>query len=363
MDETIERSLDGTCRDQKGIVGLSVSGSSAASCGEPGDPILRIENVSVEFKARGGRVRVVDGVDLVLERGRTLAVVGESGSGKTVTALSILQLLTSTASTSGAVYLEKEDLLALDRRAINKVRGKQVAMIFQEPRRSLDPAFPVGKQIAEVARRHLGLSRSASMGRAVDLLARVGISSPRQRAKDYPHEFSGGMCQRVMIAMALVATPKILIADEPTTALDVTMQALVLDLLRELQEEFGLTVLFITHDLAVAAEVSDRVAVMYAGQVVEVAPSAEIFNHPSHPYTEGLLASLPQNHARDERLGSIRGAVPPPHALPGGCRFHPRCLYADPRCTAGVVELAALPAGDQHARCVRADELELRGVR
>ena len=241
------------------------------------------------------------------------------------------------------------------------VRGNDVAMVFQEPMTSLDPAFTVGDQIAEVVRRHQGLGRRAAWGRAVDMLGLVGIPRPAQRARDYPHAFSGGMRQRAMIAIALACDPRVLIADEPTTALDVTTQAQILELLRELQARFGMAVVFVTHDLGVVADVCDRVAVMYAGEVIETAAVDDLFYRPQHPYTEGLLGCMPQEHQR-ERLRTIPGVVPPPQAFPAGCRFHPRCGYCEPgRCTTGRPELA--PSAFGHAsRCVRAGELLLRGV-
>jgi oligopeptide/dipeptide ABC transporter ATP-binding protein len=233
-------------------------------------------------------------------------------------------------------------------------------MIFQEPRRSLDPAFTVGDQIAETARRHLGLSRRAATQRAAAMLDRVGIPDAAKRAREYPHMFSGGMCQRVMIALALVTSPKLLIADEPTTALDPTVQARVLELLRDLQEQFGLAIVFITHDLGVVAEMSDELAVMYAGQVVEQGTTAEIFRRPLHPYTEGLLKSLPQQQGHRDRLVSIRGTVPSPFEWTSGCRFAPRCDYADVGCQENAPEVVTL--GERRHRCRRAADVTLVGL-
>jgi peptide/nickel transport system ATP-binding protein len=238
-------------------------------------------------------------------------------------------------------------------------------MIFQEARRSLDPAFTVGDQIAETARAHLGLSRRDAWRKAVEMLDRVGIGSADRRAREYPHQFSGGMAQRVMLAIALCCSPKVLIADEPTTALDVTVQAQVLDLIRDLQADMGLAVLFISHDLGVVAEMCDRVAVMYAGHIVEQAPALDLFLHPRHPYTAALLESIPNAAVGEGRMAAIPGMVPPAHAWPDGCRFHPRCAHATERCSAEAPALAAAGGtnGDgREARCLRADELALEGV-
>jgi peptide/nickel transport system ATP-binding protein len=326
-------------------------------------PALEVRGLTVEFDTEAGVAEVVRQVDLTLERGQTLGVVGESGSGKTVTALSILGLIRRPSGriTSGSVLLGDRDLLTLSRDELRDVRGKDVSMIFQEPRRSLDPAFKVGAQIAEVARRHLRLSRRDAWRRAVEMLDLVQIPHASARAHEYPHSFSGGMCQRVMLALALVGEPQVLIADEPTTALDVTVQSQVLALLESLQEQLGLAIMFITHDLGVVAEICDRVSVMYAGQVVEDAPVAELFQDPKHPYTEGLLASLPQAQVDARRLGAIPGVVPAAHSWPAGCRFNPRCRYAIDACRAEMPELDPV-ALDHHARCVRAAELTLRGV-
>jgi oligopeptide/dipeptide ABC transporter ATP-binding protein len=323
------------------------------------DPLLRISGLTVDFTTDAGVAHVLSDVNLELARGETLGVVGESGSGKTVTALSILGLL-GRSRTSGRIDFLGRNLLELSPKQLRQVRGKEIAMIFQEPRRSLDPAFTVGIQVAEVARRHLGLSRKDAWRRAVDTLDRVGIPSAEKRAHEYPHTFSGGMCQRVMLALAVVTSPQVLIADEATTALDVTVQARVLDLLRELQDEMGLAMLFITHDLAVVAEMSDHLAVMYGGQVVERGRTADVFRRPNHPYTEGLLASLPQRCEPGDALGSIPGQVPSPHAWPHGCRFAPRCPYAMTECTAAGPDLRAVDG--RCVRCVRAEDLKLRGV-
>jgi oligopeptide/dipeptide ABC transporter ATP-binding protein len=325
--------------------------------------VLTVEGLTVELPTEQGPAMVVEGVDFKLEQGRTLGLVGESGSGKTVTALAVMGLMRSPlAKVTGIVRYGDRNLLELDAAALREVQGRHLAMIFQEPRRSLDPAFTVGEQIAEVARRHLKLSRRAARARAVEMLDIVGISQPAKRSREYPHTFSGGMCQRVMLAVALAAEPQVLIADEPTTALDVTVQALVLELLRDLGARMGLAILFITHDLAVVAEMCDAVGVMYAGQVVEYAPVRELFRQPRHPYTEGLLNSLPQLQDRTGALGAIPGAVPPPYSWPTGCRFHPRCQYAVEACAVTKPALEVAGSGGS-ARCIRVGEITLKGLR
>jgi oligopeptide/dipeptide ABC transporter ATP-binding protein len=287
-----------------------------------------------------------------------LGLVGESGCGKTVTSLSILRLVPSPPGrvTAGAIRFAGRDLLGLAFRELRHVRGGEIAMVFQDPMASLNPAFTVGNQLIEAQRLHRAVSRVAARARAEELLARVGIPDPGRRLDEHPHQFSGGMRQRVMIAMALANEPRLLIADEPTTALDVTTQAEVLDLLRSLQRELGMAVLFVTHDLGVVADFCDRLAVMYAGQIVETGRVDDVFAAPRHPYTEGLLASVPEPGV-DRRLVAIPGTVPNPGAFPIGCRFHPRCRYAEDRCATDPV---ALTAG---ARCVRCHELVLEGAR
>src|SRR5690606_5991056 len=258
-------------------------------------------------------------------------IVGESGSGKSVTALSVMGLIRSRGGriTGGSVRLAGTELVGMPERTLNRIRGKDVGFVFQEPMSSLNPAFTVGEQIAEVVRRHRGMNRKAAWARAVEMLDRVGIASAATRAEDYPHHFSGGMRQRVMIALALACDPKLLIADEPTTALDVTIQARTLELLKGLQRDKGMAVLFITHDLGVVADIADDVAVMYASQVVEHAPVRTLFSDPRHPYTAGLLAAMPQSALENSTpLVGIPGVVPQPHRLPPGCRFHPRCAHA-----------------------------------
>ena len=326
-------------------------------------PLLAVEDLRVSFGTDVGPVTVVDGVTFSIQPGETLALVGESGSGKSVTAMAIIGLLRHSNGriTGGSVRFDGRELTTLPEKQLRTMRGSSISMIFQEPRRSLDPAFSVGSQIAEVAARHLDLSRRDARRRAIEMLDRVGIPAAAQRFGDYPHEFSGGMCQRVMLAMALVANPRLLIADEPTTALDVTVQARVLRLLGDLQQEMGLSILLITHDLGVVAETCDRVAVMYAGQIVEEAAAETLLRSPRHPYSEGLLASLPQFLDPGQRLVAISGSVPIPGSWPQGCRFHPRCDYAVDACREAIPELA-LKVDGHHDRCFRADELSLPGV-
>lgn len=302
---------------------------------QAGDDVLRIEGLSIEFRTEHGWVRVVDGVDLRVGQGQTVGLVGESGSGKTVTSLAVMGLLPRDDSRipNGSIRLAGRELVGLSETELADIRGAEVAMIFQEPRRSLDPAFTVGDQIAEVFRRHRGLSRKAAMAEAARMLDAVGIADARRRINDYPHQFSGGMCQRVMLAMALACEPKLLIADEPTTALDVTVQAEMLALMNELQAETGVSILFITHDLAVVATVCERVMVMYGGRIVESGPVETVFTQPRHPYTRGLLqASDVRSLADDGRLRTIPGTVPAAGRFPDGCVFRDRCPKADSRC-------------------------------
>jgi oligopeptide/dipeptide ABC transporter ATP-binding protein len=292
-----------------------------------------VYGLRTQFASERGEVRAVDGVDLALERGRTLGIVGESGCGKSVTALSIMGLVAQPPGrVAGEVLLEGEDLLKAPARRLRDLRGDQLSMIFQEPMTSLNPAFPVGEQIAEALLRHRSLTRKEAQEKAVEMLRKVRIPSPERRARDYPHQLSGGMRQRVMIAMALACNPKLLIADEPTTALDVTIQAQILELMRLLRAELGTAIILITHDLGVIAELADDVAVMYAGKVVERCPVGRLFSEPQHPYTVGLLGSIPRLHLEQERLSAIEGIVPDAAAFPPGCRFHPRCPFAVDQC-------------------------------
>lgn len=329
----------------------------------PPDDTLRIQNLSVEFHTDHGWTRVVDGVDLRVPTGTTVGLVGESGSGKTVTSLAAMGLLPKgNARVSGSIQLLGRELVGLPEKELADVRGADVSMVFQEPRRSLSPAFTVGDQIAEVVRRHEGASRKESVRRAVEMLDRVGIADAARRSGAYPHEFSGGMCQRVMLAIAMVCKPKLLIADEPTTALDVTVQKEMLGLMKELQNEFDVSILFITHDLGVVSEMCDVVNVMYAGQVVESTGIDDLFENPLHPYAEGLLDAIPDPLSQGTRLKAIPGAVPAPWDWPTSCRFHDRCAYAvEGRCNSVPVPLEMRP-DSRAVRCIRDGELELRGI-
>ena len=294
--------------------------------------LLDIRDLRVEFPTDEGRFAAVDGVSLSVAPGEFVGVVGESGSGKSVTALAAMRLIDPPARVSGAIAFAGRDLLALPERAMRAVRGKDMAMIFQEPMSSLNPTFTAGEQIAEAVSLHEGASPREARARALDMMRQVGIPDPERRLDGYPHEMSGGMRQRVMIAMALACRPKLLIADEPTTALDVTIQAQILELLSDLRDRFGLAVLLITHDLGVVAEHVDRVVVMYAGRVVETAPTPGLFSAPMHPYTRGLLDSIPKLDEEREFLPAIEGVVPMPGRMPPGCRFEPRCRLRRPEC-------------------------------
>ena len=320
------------------------------------DPVLRVHDLKTYFVTdRGsGTARAVDGVSFELYPGETLGIVGESGCGKTVMSLSILRLIPEPPGhilPGSYVEFEHRNLLTLPPRELRAVRGNRIAMVFQEPMTSLNPVLPIGHQVAEAALVHRQLSRSAARARAIELLRLVGIPDPDTRVDDYPHQLSGGMRQRVMIAMALMCHPQILIADEPTTALDVTIQAQILDLLSRLRRELNMAVLLITHDLGVVAGSADRVIVMYAGQVVETATTRQLFAAPRHPYTEGLLASIPRLDEERERLHSIPGSVPPATAWPAGCRFHPRCPYAWDKCRTEEPPLLDTGTAGHSARC------------
>ena len=310
-------------------------------------PLLEVRDLRTEFATDEGRFAAVDGVSFTIDRGETVGLVGESGSGKSVTSLSILRLVPSPPGriAGGQILFEGQDLLRLSEARMRRIRGNRIAMIFQEPMTSLNPVYPVGAQIAESLRLHQRLPRREAFARAVELLRLVGIPDPETRARQYPHQMSGGMRQRVMIAMAVSCNPQLLIADEPTTALDVTVQAQILDLMKSLRRRTGTAILLITHDLGVIADMADRVLVMYAGKIVEVAGVDELFARPLHPYTEGLLASLPQLHRRRQRLHVIPGQVPNPARLPGGCRFHPRCPHASDLCRRQEPQLRPAGAG------------------
>jgi oligopeptide transport system ATP-binding protein len=317
-------------------------------------PVLSVVDLAVEFPSPEGVVRAVDGVSFSVMAGETLAILGESGSGKSVTAQAAMGLIPATA---GQVYLDGVEVLALSEDDRRRLRGSRIAMIFQDPLSALNPVFPVGFQIAEMFRVHRGMRRKEANARAVELLERVRIPSARQRAGEYPHQFSGGMRQRVMIAMALALDPAVLIADEPTTALDVTVQAQILDLLDQLRVETGMGVVLITHDLGVAAEVADQVAVMYAGRIVETGAAEDVLTSPRHPYTAGLLASLPTEGQAERRLEPIRGAPPSLSRVPVGCAFHPRCPHMAPVCVEAVPPLLVVGDGARRSACVRVEEV------
>ncbi len=312
------------------------------------DPILEIQNLHTFFQTDEGVVKAVSGVTYSIQRGRTLGVVGESGCGKSVTAMSILRLNPEppTMYPEGRILFEGKNLLELSEREMRSIRGNEIAMIFQEPMTSLNPVYTVGDQIGETLRLHRGMSKVEAHKYAIKMLAKVGIPSPEQRVDEYPHQMSGGMKQRVMIAMSLACDPKMVIADEPTTALDVTIQAQILDLLRSMQKELGMSILLITHDLGVVAEMSDDVVVMYASKIVERATTKVLFKDPRHPYTFGLFQSLPEMHdARDARLAEIPGTVPNPLNFPSGCKFRTRCFKAHDRCTNEEPELREIEPG------------------
>ena len=320
--------------------------------------LLAVEDLAVSFQTTRGRLNVLDGVGFSIAKGEVLGVVGESGSGKSVTALAIMRLLGEQGSIDrGRVVLEGRDLAALGEREMLSIRGRDMAMIFQEPMTSLNPVYTVGFQIAEVLVAHLGLSRAEAMARAVDQMKAVAIPAAEDRVRHYPHQMSGGMRQRVMIAMAMACSPRLLIADEPTTALDVTIQAQILDLMRALRRRTQAAIMLITHDMGVIAALADRVIVMYAGEVVEEAPVEALFAMPLHPYTRLLRRSIPSAREKRPRLHVIPGAMASPAALPTGCRFHPRCPDAIDRCRRDRPALET--AGDRRrVRCFRAHEVD-----
>ena len=315
------------------------------------DPLLAVDDLVTTFSTEEGLVTPVDGVSFTVERGETVGVVGESGCGKSVTSLSILRLVPSPPGriAQGRILFEGQDLLTLSEREMRAIRGRDIAMIFQEPMTSLNPVFTCGDQILEALRRHQKVSAAEARNQALELLRLVGIPLPEQRLGAYPHQLSGGMRQRIMIAMALCCHPRLLIADEPTTALDVTIQAQILDLLRHLKRQLSMAVLLITHDLGVVAETAERVVVMYAGKVVEEAPVRTLFHAPRHPYTEGLLRSIPRLDERRESLPVIEGMVPNLLDLPSGCRFHPRCPRAERRCREEAPALRSFGEGHRVA--------------
>jgi peptide/nickel transport system ATP-binding protein len=315
-------------------------------------PLLEVADLSVRFDTDSGTVHAVDRMSFSLAASEVLGIVGESGCGKSVTAMSLLRLLPETASISGRARFDGDDLLGASSRRLRRIRGNEIGFVFQEPMTSLNPVFTVGRQITETLRTHRGLSRSAARKRAIELLDLVHIPAPERRVREYPHQLSGGMRQRVMIAMAVACDPKILIADEPTTALDVTIQAGILDLMRELRERLGTAIILITHNLGVVADIADRVVVMYAGRKAEEAPVHELFARPQHPYTIGLLGAIPLPGAasKQDRLREIPGRVPSLAELPDHCAFAPRCPRADDLTRSEVPPLRAVGPG-HHVAC------------
>jgi peptide/nickel transport system permease protein len=331
---------------------------------KPSDAVLEVVDLQVRFPRPGSSepMTMLEGISFSLKAGQTLGLVGESGSGKSMTAWSIMGLVPPPGQVSrGSIRLEGRELLNLSEDQLQPIRGNQIGMIFQEPIAALDPAFTVGEQLAEVLQTHQQMNKTQAWERAAALVEKVGVPEPGKRLHDYPHQFSGGMAQRVVIARALACGPKVLIADEPTTALDVSIQAQVLDLLHSLQDQMGLAILFITHNLGLVADICDRAAVMYAGQIVEVGEVEELMLRPKHPYTAALLNAMPENQPGESELASIPGQVPPPWDWPPGCRFHPRCGFAQEGCRSGQIELRELAEGHQ-VRCLRVGELNLVGA-
>ena len=319
---------------------------------EPAAPLVRLRNLTVRFISRDATASAVNGVDLDVAAGETLCILGESGSGKSVTLRALMKLLPRQAVVEGEIEVAGRNVQAMNEGQLQDFRGSTVAMIFQEPMTALDPVFTIGTQIAETVRRHEGIARNAAMARALDLLELVQIPSAKRRLDAYPHELSGGLRQRAMIAVALACRPKLLLADEPTTALDATVQIQVLLLLRELQERLGMGMIFVTHDLGVAGEIADRVAVMYAGRVVEEGPVAAVMKRPLHPYPQGLLGATVHGGMRGRRLTTIPGAPPSLENLPPGCAFAPRCALAEAACIVAVPE-ARQHGADRMARCIK----------
>jgi peptide/nickel transport system ATP-binding protein len=311
--------------------------------------ILEVKNLKTRFKTDNGTVAVVDGVDFMIKAGETLGIVGESGCGKSVTSLSIMRLLGPNGSTDGMIRFEDKELLSLTEKQMQKIRGNEIAMIFQEPMTSLNPLHTVGKQIDESLLLHFKLTKKQAKERAIEMLKAVGMPRAEEIYGEYPHQLSGGMRQRVMIAMAMACNPKLIIADEPTTALDVTIQAQILDLMRNVKEKTGTSIMLITHDLGIVAEMCDRVVVMYAGQVVEETDVQTLFNSPQHPYTIGLMNSTPDIEEERDYLETIPGAVPMAHQMPKGCRFAPRCNQVMDICREKAPDL--LDLGKQKCRC------------
>jgi peptide/nickel transport system ATP-binding protein len=321
----------------------------------PAAPLVRVEDLTVRFVGRDATIHAVSGVDFTLERGETLSILGESGSGKSVTLRALMRLLPERRTRiGGRIEIGGRDILTMARHELARLRGAEVAMIFQEPATALDPVFTIGHQIVETIRRHESCGDREAERRALELLELVQIPSPERRLRAFPHELSGGMRQRAMIALALSCRPSVLLADEPTTALDTTVQIQVLLLLRRLQRELGMAMIFVTHDIGVAVEVADRIAVMYGGRFVETGPVRNVIRAPQHPYTSGLLDSTVTAASRGRRLGAIPGSPPDLSRAPTGCSFAPRCLFAEPRCVAAVPAKTDL-GGSHSARCIRLD--------
>jgi oligopeptide/dipeptide ABC transporter ATP-binding protein len=327
--------------------------------------LLRVSGLTTAFLTKGGgTVRAVDDVSFTVRQGETVCVVGESGSGKSVTSLSVMRLIENEGGliTSGEICFDSRDLAQLDQDSMRKIRGSELGMIFQEPMTALNPVFTIGDQIAESVLLHTNSSKKQAWNRALEMLRLVGISEPAVRAAQYPHQLSGGLRQRVMIALAVACEPKLLIADEPTTALDVTIQAQILDLLRDLKDRLGMSLLLITHDMGVAAETADRIVVMYAGKVTEEASVTNVFDAPHHPYTQGLLASIPgRKTPRGGRLHAIAGTIPALGEMPSGCRFHPRCPFARDACQDEQPVLREIDG--RFVACLRAEEPEVAAAR
>ncbi|MBM7585708.1 peptide/nickel transport system ATP-binding protein/oligopeptide transport system ATP-binding protein [Bacillus pakistanensis] len=326
--------------------------------------VLEVSNLKTHFSSKNGVTKAVDGIDFVLHESETLGIVGESGCGKSMTSLSILRLVPSPPGeiVDGTISLKGKNILQMSEKEMRHVRGNQISMIFQEPMTSLNPVIPVGEQIAEAIRVHQRLNKKEAWKKAVEMLELVGIPSPEKRAKQEPFQLSGGMRQRVMIAMALACNPEVLIADEPTTALDVTIQAQILKLMKDLQKKLNMGIIFITHDLGVVAELCDKVAVMYAGQIVEYSTAEQLFTNPKHPYTSGLMSSLPKLHEDQEELQTMKGNVPSPYDMPKGCRFSPRCPLATAQCHVEEPSLNTLDDGSQIRCFLYSQNIQQKGV-
>jgi oligopeptide/dipeptide ABC transporter ATP-binding protein len=322
--------------------------------------LLEIDSLQTYFFSSAGVVKAVDGISFDASQGETIAIVGESGCGKSVSALSILRLVADPPGRiiGGSIRFQDRDLLKLSDEEIRKVRGKDIAMVFQEPMTSLNPVLTIGRQLTETMEQHLGMSRDRVVARAIELLGMVGISDPERRLRQYPHHFSGGMRQRVMIAMALCCEPKLIIADEPTTALDVTVQAQILELMKDLTRRLGVALIIITHNLGIVARYADRVNVMYAGRIIESGTARDIYHHPHHPYTLALLRSVPRmDQPRRARLDPVQGQPPDLSRLGAGCSFQPRCGFALARCTSEQPPLERIEAGEHHAACWEASKV------